>query len=117
MGGQSLIVDKLILSNRASIPRVLAGNQTGPYGQARLPYGNGIGNPGNFGTGATPFNTAGYPAGQGQYYSQASAVRNAPAIGGVNRPPRVYQTRDWMPWSLLAAGAVVVMYSASMRRG
>ena len=123
LGGQSLIVDKLILSNRASIPRAIAGNRGNPYGQAQLPYGNGNGNfgngnfgRGNVGAGGVPYNTAGYRAGQGQYYSQASAVRNATG-GAINRPKRVYQTRDWMPWSLLAAGAVVVMYSASMRRG
>ena len=27
---------------------------------------------------------------------------------------RVYYTKDWMPWSLLAAGTIVVLYSYSI---
>ncbi len=27
---------------------------------------------------------------------------------------RVYHTKDWMPWSLLAAGTIVVLYSYSI---
>lgn len=114
LGGQSLVVDKLILSNQTKIPQLISGNRAAanPYGQVA---GNPYGNP-NAAVAGTPYGNAGYRAGQGQYYSQASAIRNAPVAGGISRPKRVYQTRDWMPWSLLAAGAVVIMYSASMRR-
>ena len=103
LGGQSLLVDKLIVSNRATVPKFLNGNQQGqvaaPFGQ--LPNAN------------VPFGQSGFRGGQQPYYSQASALRNAPAQV---RRQRVYQTREWMPWSLLAAGAVVIMYSASMGR-
>lgn len=32
-------------------------------------------------------------------------------------PRRVYQTREWMPWSLLAAGTIIVLYTYSSGRG
>lgn len=110
LGGQSLVVDKLVLSNRVRLPRLDARQAAGnPYGQTQTPFANG-----SSGVAGNPYSVPNFRVGQDQYYSQASAVRNAPALNG---PKRVYQTRDWMPWSLLAAGAVVVMYSASMKQG
>ncbi len=32
------------------------------------------------------------------------------------RPPREIQPPEWAPWSLLATGALVVLYSLAMRR-
>lgn len=104
LGAQSLIVDKLVVSNRASVPKFLNGNQ---QGQVPAAFGQRP---------SAPFSQAGqfgYRNGQQPYYSQASALRNAPAQ--VKRQ-KVYQTREWMPWSLLAAGTIVIMYSASMGR-
>lgn len=35
--------------------------------------------------------------------------------GQVSRTPnRVVQTKDWMPWSLLATGAIIVLYTYSL---
>ncbi len=31
-----------------------------------------------------------------------------------NGPNRVVQTKDWMPWSLLATGAIIVLYTYSL---
>jgi hypothetical protein len=30
---------------------------------------------------------------------------------------REIQTKDWMPWSLLAAGAITIMYTSSLANG
>lgn len=50
---------------------------------------------------ASPFQNAGFSQQQG------------PALPRrVQR--RVYHTKDWMPWSLLAAGTIVVLYSYSI---
>lgn len=43
----------------------------------------------------------------GQYGAQPNY------LPGVNR---TIETKDWMPWSLLAAGAVTVMYTSSLQR-
>jgi len=32
------------------------------------------------------------------------------------KPPRELQPPEWAPWSLLATGALVVLYSMAMRR-
>ena len=102
LGGQSLLVDKLIVSNRASVPKFLNRNQ---QGQVANPFGQQ--------PAVAPYGQSGFRGVQQPYYSQASALRNAPAQA---KRQRVYQTREWMPWSLLAAGAIVIMYSASMGR-
>ncbi len=34
-----------------------------------------------------------------------------------NRPRRVYQTTEWLPWSLLAAGAIIVLYTYTSAGG
>jgi hypothetical protein len=33
---------------------------------------------------------------------------------GFQYPRREIRTKDWMPWSLLAAGAITVMYTCSL---
>ena len=59
-----------------------------------------------------------------QYYDGSTPFRSASygtdprsSMGEVTqqRYQRVFRTREWMPWSLLAAGAVVVLYSYSLR--
>ena len=41
----------------------------------------------------------------------AGALNAAPA-----KPPRDIHPPEWAPWSLLASGALVVLYSLAMRR-
>ena len=85
LGGETLIVDRVVLADR----------------QATSSGGNP--SQGSFGTTpAGPFQNAGYQS----YYG------SAPRTGPV--PRRVVQTKDWMPWSLLAAGTIVVLYSYSI---
>ncbi len=43
--------------------------------------------------------------------TQPGAYNAAPA-----KPPREMQPPEWAPWSLLATGALVVLYSMAMRR-
>jgi hypothetical protein len=43
--------------------------------------------------------------------AQASSF-NAPSA----KPPRDIKPPEWAPWSLLASGALVVLYSLAMRR-
>ena len=53
----------------------------------------------------SPYRTASYSSGS-SYYQRA----NNPNI---LKP--VYQTQEWMPWSLLAGGTVIVLYCISTR--
>lgn len=47
----------------------------------------------------SPFQQVSYPT----YSAQANNVSS-----------RVVQTKDWMPWSLLATGAIIVLYTYSL---
>ena len=50
--------------------------------------------------------------------NSGSAYRNAgysnPQNTQARVAKRVYQTREWMPWSLLAAGSIIVLYTYSL---
>lgn len=48
---------------------------------------------------STPFSSAGF-SGPGRSFATA--------------PRREVQTKDWLPWSLLAAGTITVMYTCSV---
>ena len=36
------------------------------------------------------------------------------AIGGSDRLPKQITTREWMPWTFLAAGAVTILYTITL---
>ena len=51
----------------------------------------------------------------GGYYQQASYQPYTATIARPqNNASRIVQTKDWMPWSLLAAGALIVLYTYSL---
>lgn len=54
------------------------------------------------GYGGQPFSTAGF--------QQASATATTPPKKSA-KPSRPFATQDWMPWSLIAAGTLVVIYT------
>ncbi len=47
-------------------------------------------------------------------------VQNAGLFGatnvGANTANRIFRPAEWIPWSLLASGAVTLLYSVSLRR-
>ena len=43
--------------------------------------------------------------------TEAGVLNSTPA-----KPPRELQPPEWAPWSLLATGALVVLYSMAMRK-
>lgn len=55
-------------------------------------------------TGTSPFQNAGF---RSQNYYQEE-LQQEPAV------KRSYHTREWMPWSLLAAGTITVLYTYSL---
>ena len=81
LGGESLIVDKVVITESRRISKMIDGNR----------YSN-----------SNPFQNAGYQ--QQNYYGQSVA----------SGPRKSYQTKDWMPWSLLAAGSIIVLYTYSL---
>lgn len=52
----------------------------------------------------SPFQNAGYQS--GSYYQPAPQPKS--------EVKRSYHTREWMPWSLLAAGTITVLYTYSL---
>ena len=53
---------------------------------------------------SSPFQNAGFRS--GNYYQEER--KQEPAV------KRSYHTREWMPWSLLAAGTITVLYTYSL---
>ena len=96
-GAQTLAVDKWIMSYEL------------PSGQAtsdsRSYYSSNSNN--------SPFRTAGYTSRYGNSSYGSQFGQSTPATSTI-KP--VYQTRDWMPWSLLAGGTIIVLYTYSMGR-
>jgi len=95
LGGETLVVDKYTMASGRKLPQ-LANRLTN-----------------------TGLNS-GFPIQQnstGGFYQQAGFQPNA--RNGQVGPfrPRVVQTKDWMPWSLLATGAIIVLYTYSLPRG
>ena len=90
LGGESLIVDKVVLNNGEDKPKIVTQPQ-----QMTAQYGGNNGAQG-------PFKNAGYQT-QPAYYQTPKP-----------KPKKVFQTKEWMPWSLLAAGAIIVLYTYSM---
>ena len=87
LGVQTLIVDRWLISTSG-----------GQVNQTASRYYDG----------QSPFQSA-------SYGNDPRGLRRDVPIPQANH--RVFRTREWMPWSLLAAGAVVVLYSYSLREG
>ena len=89
LGGQSLIVDKIVMAEARQLPKAISGSR----------YPNGA-------NGNNVFRNAGY---QQPYYQNVSS-----GVANLRQPKRVFQTKEWMPWSLLAAGTIIVLYTYSL---
>ncbi len=91
LGAESLIVDKVIFDGNQPIAAMVAGRSNGAGG-SQNPFS---------GLTQSPFQNVGFGT---------SPTDLAAEIKG----GKVFQTRDWMPWSLLAFGAITVMYTLSL---
>jgi hypothetical protein len=74
-GGETLVVEKFVMADSRSIPRLVTGNLAS--------------------------------------YAPLNGARQNPEMALSNRSIR---TKDWMPWCLLAAGAVTIMYTSSLQK-
>ena len=89
-------------------PSRFSGPQTGNYGGGRVDLSRSGLNPRtNQSTGP-----AAYPISFGNNQSIANNVPSNSAAP----VSRTIITKDWMPWSLLAAGAIIFLYTSSHRR-
>ena len=73
---------------------------TSQYGPSRFANPFAPASNSNVGYGGTPFRNVGFRQDQSPKASRK-----------VGKPPRPFSTQDWMPWSLIAAGALVVIYT------
>lgn len=89
LGGECFILDRVELSK--SFTSALANSETSSRPSVGTPISANI------------FQNSGY-----QYQPMPDA--NSTPRG------RMFKPREWMPWSLLAAGAVIVMYTSSTAR-
>ena len=90
-------------------PSRFSGPRSGNYGGGRIDLSrSGLNSNGSQTPNAFPvsFPNAVNSAGSGR------AVGSRQRIGG----PRTILTKDWMPWSLLAAGAIIFLYTSSHGR-
>lgn len=88
LGAQSMVVDRWMISKSG-----------GPVKQTVSNYYN---------NGQNPFS-------QASFGNNPAGVNNGQIGAPLAKRHRVFRTREWMPWSLLAAGAIVVLYSVSLR--
>lgn len=88
LGLETLVVDQVVVTHNRRLARMVSGQS------ADRPGSPGWLNPSN----GSPFQNVGFQ--QGAAGSAGSG--------------RIFQTRDWMPWSLLAAGAILTMYTYSL---
>lgn len=88
--------------NRATLPNTGTSSAYGPSRFQTAPYSPAqfnSNNPANYG--GQGFQSAGFPQ---------------PTTGSGNvavKPSRPLKTEDWMPWSLLAVGTIIVLYTKS----
>ena len=90
-------------------PSRFSGPQSGNYGGGRVDLSRSGLNPTNVQT-ANAFPVS-FPNG----VNPAGARRDIGSPGLI-RGPRTILTKDWMPWSLLAAGAIIFLYTSSHGR-
>ena len=76
-----------------------------------LTQNGGLGTGSGQSSGVPRVDLAGY-----QSQVRSTGLRQGTAAQGKIKTGRVIQTKDWMPWSLLATGAVIVLYTRSFRR-
>lgn len=104
LGLETLVVDKFAMGGGRPLPQII-NRDAGSGLNAGLPVQNSTG---NF------YQQAGY-----QPYGTTSGYQPYGTTPGTPPKPiatRVVQTRDWMPWSLLGAGALIVLYTHSLPR-
>lgn len=86
-------------------PSRFAGPANGGYGGGRIGFGqNSLGNAG-----------AGRNTAPTQLASNSTPI-GIRSAGGRRGPIKQIITKDWMPWSLIAVGAVVFLYTHTSRR-
>lgn len=95
LGAETLVVDHVVFATNRRIPAMVTGQ---PYQETGY-------------SGA--FSNQPYSANQSPY--RGVGYSNSPVFPGRKVPNRgVFRTKDWMPWSLLAIGAIIVMYTYSL---
>lgn len=128
LGVECLVVDQYLVSQRTRIPtliaRMLDGDQPdGVFESSQYQAQNDSSSSNFWGGGGSRFQASPYSApSQSSSFSLANFgganSKKASNAGPLNPDGlRVVQTKDWMPWSLLAAGTLVVLYTNSTRRG
>lgn len=84
------------------------------YGGSRI-NASQVGNSSQFGS--TQFGST--PQFQNRTNAQLAGFRGSPTVGsaGINQPPiQQIFVREWMPWSLLASGAIIFLYTHTHHR-
>lgn len=93
LGAETLVVDKFLMSDSRKLPKIISGSSAS-------------------GAPANLYQQVGYQNTNYNGFQNGQAVLGS---NGQNRPrSRIVQTKDWMPWSLLATGAVIVLYTYSL---
>lgn len=136
LGLECLVVDKYLVSQRTRVPtliaRMLEGDRSSADGnyQAQNDRSNSQSWNSDSYNGsrfqASPYSSDPQGANQSNYFGGTGNSKfsfagfgNKDASKASDLNPkglRVIQTKDWMPWSLLAAGTLVVLYTNSTRR-
>ena len=104
---------------------VNTGSRFGPSRFAGSAYGTGYGGQrvnstfGNAGFNTPQYGNSPQYQNQGQTNAQLAGYSSPGQIGSANPQLRVQKivVREWMPWSLLASGAIIFLYTRSHHQG
>lgn len=116
LGLECLVAESFVVHG-ARIPGVVAKVLDGT---SKSPSAGQFAGSGNSAFGPSRFNNQYQPSGYSQfslagYGSQPNGA--APNTASIGASPRVVTPKEWMPWSLLAAGTLVVLYTNSTASG
>lgn len=122
LGMECILVGRFMISKESAINRVarkFLGSEVGSAAQSPVGLANGYGSasssfgPSRFGD--NPFSTASNQRSQfNSPFNLAGQRSGAPMVAN-SKIGRIVHTEDWMPWSLIAAGTIVTLYTHSLR--
>jgi hypothetical protein len=121
LGIECIVIGRFVVSNESTITRVarkIFGSEIMSSNPATVGLANGYGSstsgygPSRFND--SPFSMASNERGLANPFNLASQRSGSPALTSA-KPGRIFNTEDWMPWSLIAAGTIVTLYTHSLR--
>ncbi len=132
LGIECVAVARFAFSPESSLPQFIkqpwftsySPEQPAPSDYALNAPNGGFGQSGGYGHasqyGPSRFNNNPFQVASGSIPTQGASPFNLPSANNGQRTPQLsssyFKTEEWMPWSLIAAGTIVTLYTHSLYR-